>query len=179
MKLETATFAMGCFWCSEAIFRRLRGVESVVSGYSGGGIRKPSYEVVSRGTTGHAEAIQIKFDPKVISYKKLLDVFWHLHDPTTLNRQGADVGEQYRSVIFYHSQEQKDLAEKSKEEIEKKGMYKDPIVTEIMPHKAFFPAENNHQDFYEKNRLYPYCQVVIDPKIRKLFSEFKDEVGKT
>lgn len=173
-----ATLAGGCFWCTEAIFRRLRGVGEVVSGYSGGEMADPSDEAVSHGLTGHAEAVQITFDPKVISYETLLEVFFKLHDPTTLDRQGNDVGSQYRSVIFYHSAEQKRVAENVKEKIEKSGVYQDPIVTEIVPFGKFYKAEDYHQDFYEKNRLYPYCQVVIDPKITKLYENFGEIVKK-
>jgi|SRR3989344_972045 len=188
--LETATFAGGCFWCTEAVFTRVKGVTKVISGYSGGdppahsglssgsktGGENPTYQDVSSGATGHAEAIQITFDPSVITYEKLLEIFWHLHDPTTKNRQGADAGTQYRSVIFYHSPKQKMLAEKSKEEMDKKGFYSNAIVTEIIPYLAFYPAENSHQAFYEKNSSYPYCSVVIDPKIQKLLSEFGNEI---
>lgn len=176
MKFEKATLAGGCFWCTEAIFKRLAGVKNVVTGYSGGEMDEPSYESVSSGTTGHAEAVQITFDPKVISYETLLSVFFKLHDPTTLNRQGADVGEQYRSMIFYHNEEQKRVAQKLKSDISESGMYQDPIVTEIVPYKSFYKAEESHQDFYEKNRLYPYCQIVIDPKITKLYENFGEIV---
>ena len=178
MQLKKATLAGGCFWCTEAIFKRLKGVREVVAGYSGGEVSGPSYDDVSHGTTGHAESIQITFDPKVISYETLLEVFFKLHDPTTLNCQGADVGTQYRSVIFYHDQQQKKTAEKIKEEIEKSGMWPDPVVTEIVPYGRFFKAEDYHQNFYEKNRLYPYCQVVIDPKITKLYENFTKIVKK-
>jgi len=140
--MEVATLAGGCFWCTEAIFKRLKGVESVVSGYAGGDMDNPTYEPVSSGETGHAEAIQITFDPKIISYEKILDVFWHLHDPTTLNRQGADVGTQYRSMIFYHNNQQKRIAKQSKNKVEKSGMYKDPIVTQIVPFRTFYKAED-------------------------------------
>ena len=185
--LETATLAGGCFWCTEAIFKRLKGVKSVTSGYAGGnppaGGDKPSYEAVSSGTTGHAEAIQIKFDPKIISFKKLLEVFFKLYDPTTLNRQGGDVGEQYRSAIFYskkssayHDETQKKIAEEVKNQIERSRIYKNPLVTEIIPFKKFFKAEDYHQNFYENNRTHGYCQIVIDPKIKKLYKEFKNEV---
>lgn len=174
--LETVTLAGGCFWCMEAVFKRLKGVESVESGYSGGKSESPSYEQVSGGSTGHAEAIQIKFDPKIIRYEKILEVFWNLHDPTTLNRQGPDTGTQYRSVIFYHDEKQKEEALKSKKEIEESKAYKDPIVTQIVPFKNFYKAENYHQNFYENNPEYAYCQIVIDPKIKKLMREFKNEV---
>lgn len=174
MKTETATLAGGCFWCLEAVFKRLKGVQSVISGYSGGSADKAHYDNVSMGTTNHAEAVQITFDPDIVSFKTLLDVFWKLHDPTTLNRQGADVGTQYRSVIFYHDKKQQEIAESSKNEADKSGMYQDPIVTEIEPFEQFFKAEAHHQDYYEKNnRSNPYCRIVIDPKITKLSKEFK------
>ncbi len=174
--IEVATFAGGCFWCTEAIFKRLKGVISVTSGYSGGKRDNPSYEQVSTGATGHAEAIQIEFDPSIIPYTKLLEIFWHTHNPTTLNQQGADIGTQYRSVIFYHSDEQKKLAEQSKEELKKSEMYEDPIVTEIAPFTAFYKAEDYHKDYYEKNATAPYCTFVIDPKIQKLLKEFSNDV---
>ena len=172
---EVATFAGGCFWCTEAIFKRLKGVKSVASGYSGGnppaGGENPTYEQVCSGTTGHAEAIRIEFDPKIISFKKLLEVFFKLHDPTTLNRQGNDVGTQYRSVIFYHGEQQKELAEKVKLKMQK--IYKGKIVTGIVPFANFYRAENYHQNYFENNKNAPYCQVVIDPKIQKLYKDFK------
>lgn len=174
--MEIATLAGGCFWCTEAIFKRLKGVQSVVSGYSGGDVKNPTYEQVSSGTTGHTESIQITFDPKVISYEQLLEIFFKLHDPTTLNRQGADVGTQYRSAIFYHDQKQKGTAEKVKTEIEKSGMYKDPVVTKIESFKNFYKAEDYHQDFYQRNLSTSYCQIVIDPKIQKLYKDFKDQI---
>ena len=170
--METATLAGGCFWCMEAIFKRLKGVKKVVSGYTGGNMEKPSYEQVSSGSTGHAEAIQITFDPKIITYKKLLDVFWHLIDPTTLNKQGADVGEQYRSVIFYHDEKQKKEAEESKKKLEESKYYQDPIVTKIEPFTNFYPAEDYHQNYYENHADQPYCKIVIDPKIQKLMLNY-------
>ncbi len=173
---EMATLAGGCFWCTEAVFKRLKGVEKVVPGYAGGHVENPSYEEVCTGTTGHAEAIQITFDPEVISYEALLEVFWHLHDPTTLNRQGNDVGTQYRSAIFYHDEAQKEAALKSKDEAEKGRLYRNKIVTEIVPFTKFYEAEKYHWDFYDSNRYYPYCQVVIDPKIQKLYKEFGAKV---
>ncbi|MBI2327067.1 peptide-methionine (S)-S-oxide reductase MsrA [Candidatus Curtissbacteria bacterium] len=173
---ETATLAGGCFWCTEAVFKRLKGVQSVTSGYAGGQMDKPSYEAVSSGTTGHAEAIQIIFDPKIISYEKLLEVFFKLHDPTTMNRQGTDVGHQYRSAIFYQDENQRQIALSLKEKLEKSGIYQNPIVTEILPFTNFFKAEDYHQNFYDNNRSYGYCQVVIDPKIKKLMEVFKNEV---
>ncbi|MBI4080387.1 MAG: peptide-methionine (S)-S-oxide reductase MsrA [Candidatus Levybacteria bacterium] len=175
-KTEIATFGGGCFWCTEAIFKRLKGVVSVTSGYTGGKRENPSYEQVSTGATGHAEAIQITFDPNVISYEKLLDVFWNTHDPTTLNQQGADVGTQYRSVLFYHSPEQKEKALRSKEQIEKNHIYNDPIVTEIAPFAAFYTAEEHHQNYYDANPVYPYCNIVISPKIRKLLELYGSDV---
>ncbi|MEX0617201.1 MAG: peptide-methionine (S)-S-oxide reductase MsrA [Candidatus Woykebacteria bacterium] len=173
--METTTLAAGCFWCTEAIFKRLKGVESVVSGYSGGDMENPSYHRVSEGTTGHAEAIQIKFDPKIISYEKLLEVFFKLHDPTSKNQQGADIGTQYRSMVFYHDEGQRKVAEKVKEDLNSKA-YQGKIVTEIAPFKNFFPAEGYHQEYYEKNRTAGYCTVVIDPKITKLYKEFGEDV---
>lgn len=171
-KLETATLAGGCFWCTEAIFKRIRGVKSVVSGYAGGEMDNPAYDDVTTGTTGHAETIQITFDPKTISYEKLLEVFFKLHDPTTLNHQGADLGTQYRSSIFYHDDKQKETAQKVRVEIEKSGIYKDKILTEIVPYENFYKAEDDHQNFYDKNPAYSYCQIVIDPKIQKLYKLF-------
>ncbi len=173
---ELATFASGCFWCTEAIFKRLKGIISVTSGYAGGNSKDPSYEQVSTGATGHAESLQIKFDPSIIPYHHLLDIFWHTHNPTTLNQQGADRGTQYRSIIFYHSDEQKKIAENSKEELEKSGTYKDPIVTEIVPFTNFYPAEDYHKDYYDTNKSAPYCTFVIDPKIQKLLKEFGNDV---
>jgi len=176
-KLETATLAGGCFWCTEAIFKRLKGVEKVTSGYSGGEIENPTYEQVSSSRTGYAESIQIEFDPKVVPYEKLLEVFWATHDPTTPNRQGSDIGTHYRSVIFYHSEEQKRKAAASKGKQEKLGRFGDKIVTEIVPFSSFYPAESYHQNYYEANRhSNPYCTIVIDPKIRKLMREFGDSV---
>jgi len=173
---ETATLAGGCFWCTEAIFKRLKGVIRVTPGYTGGKFENPTYNQVASQTTGHAEAIQIIFDPKVISYEKLLEVFWHLHDPTTKNRQGADVGIAYRSAIFYHNVNQKQIAEASKKRLEKSNFYQSPVITEIVPFTKFYEAEESHQNFYEKNSYSPYCQIVIDPKIRKLLTEFKSDI---
>jgi peptide-methionine (S)-S-oxide reductase len=175
-KLEIATLANGCFWCTEAIFARLKGVKSVLPGYSGGKVENPSYDQVCTGITGHAEAAQIEFDPMVISYEKLLEVFWHTHDPTTLNRQGNDVGTQYRSAIFYHNNNQREIAEKSKREIEDKGIFKDPIVTEITPFKKFYVAEDYHKKYYEEHQDAPYCRFVIDPKIQKLLKQYRNEL---
>lgn len=175
--METATFAGGCFWCTEAVFKRLKGVEEVVSGYSGGRVDDPTYEEVSSGDSGHAETIQVRFDPSIISYAQLVEIFFKLHDPTTLNRQGQDSGEQYRSVIFYHSEKQKETAQKVMEKFEKEKIYSDPIVTEINPFTKFFKAEDYHQDYYQQNRnTNSYCRIVIDPKIQKLYRDFKDQV---
>lgn len=161
-----ATFGGGCFWCVEAVFERLRGVESVVSGYAGGKIENPSYDAICRGDTGHAEVVQVTFDPDTISYEQLLEVFWEAHDPTTLNRQGADTGTQYRSVIFYHDEAQKQVAEQSSKDAAKK--FNSPIVTEISPLPVFYEAERYHQDYFANNPHQPYCAVVISPKLRKL-----------
>lgn len=163
---DTATFGAGCFWCVEAVFERLDGVQSVTAGYAGGDVPNPSYEAVCTGTTGHAEVAQVTFDPAKISFADLLEVFWQAHDPTTLNRQGADVGTQYRSAIFYNSEQQRETAEKSKAAAQK--YFDDPIVTEITPLEKFWVAENYHQDYYNNNRNAPYCQVVIRPKLKKL-----------
>ena len=175
-KSEIATFANGCFWCTEAIFKRLKGVISVKPGYSGGTTENPSYEEVCEGTTGHAEAIQIEFDPNIISFEKILDVFWHTHDPTTLNRQGNDIGTQYRSVIFYRDEKQREQALKSKENLEKEGVYKDSIVTQIVPSTKFYEAENYHKDYFDKNKNYPYCRFVINPKVQKLMEKYENDV---
>lgn len=175
---QKATFGSGCFWCTEAIFENLKGVHSIVSGYSGGHVPNPTYEEVCTGTTGHAEVTQITYDPKVISYDELLEVFWKTHDPTTLNRQGNDVGTQYRSVIFYHNIEQKNLAVKYKAELDKSGAWDKPIVTEISPFTNFFPAENYHQDYYKNNPNQGYCAFVIAPKLEKFKKVFKDKLKK-
>ncbi len=174
--LQTATLANGCFWCSEAIFKRLEGVKSVLPGYSGGIVENPSYEQVCMGNTGHAESIQIEFDPEIISYEKILDVFWHTHDPTTLNRQGNDIGTQYRSAIFYHDEKQKEIAEKSKSDLENSGIYNDKIVTEIAPFKKFYVAEQYHKNYYESHRNAPYCSFVIDPKVHKLIQKYGSDL---
>ncbi len=172
--METATLAGGCFWCTEAIFKRLKGVDSVVPGYSGGVMENPTYEEVCSGKTGHAEAIQIRFDPNVLSFKDLLYVFFKLHDPTTPNQQGNDIGTQYRSAIFYHDEIQKEIALKVKDELTKN--YKDKIVTEITPFKKFYEAEGYHKNYYERNTDAPYCKFVIDPKIQKLYRDFKEKL---
>ena len=173
---ETATFGGGCFWCTEAIFKSLKGVELVESGYSGGKTKNPTYKEVCTGETGHAEVIQITFNPKVISFRELLEVFWETHDPTTLNRQGADVGTQYRSAVFYHSPEQKETAEKYKAELNKEKVFNAPIVTEITAFDKFYKAENYHQDYFANNRSQGYCQFVIVPKIEKFRKIFKDKL---
>lgn len=167
---QKATFASGCFWCYEPIFEMLKGVVDVTVGYSGGHQDSPSYEEVSRESTGHAESYQIEFDPEIISYEQLLDIFFFIHNPTTVNRQGPDYGSQYRSVIFYHDDNQKQQAEKSKEKHQ--SDFDDPIVTEIVKFEEFFLAEDYHQDFFDKNLNYPYCTVNIGPKIKKLKKEF-------
>lgn len=174
--MEVATFAGGCFWCTEAIFKRLMGVTSVVPGYSGGTVENPSYHAVSSGKTGHAEAIQIEFDPTIIPYEKLLDIFWHTHNPTTINQQGNDIGSQYRSAIFYHTTAQKEIAEKSKQDLEKSAVYPQPIVTEIIPFTHFYLAENYHKNYYDTNQDAPYCTFVIDPKIQKLLKYYSKDV---
>ncbi len=157
---------MGCFWCTEAIYQQLKGIQKVTSGYAGGTQEKPTYEQVCTGETGHAEVTQVEFNPEEISLENILYVFWRMHDPTTKNRQGADIGNQYRSIILYSSDEQKKIAEKSKKEAQ--ALYSDPIVTEIKPLRTFYPAEKYHQNYYNDNRDYPYCRYVIDPKISKL-----------
>jgi peptide-methionine (S)-S-oxide reductase len=171
-KQEKATLGAGCFWCVEAVYQQLKGVKSVTSGYSGGHVKNPSYREVTTGKTGHAEAVQITYDPGQISFSELLEVFWKTHDPTTLNRQGPDIGTQYRSVIFYHNEDQKRIAEESKEKMDQKGYYKKPIVTEVVPFKNFYVAEDYHQDFYKNNPGQPYCKAWIDPKMEKLQDQF-------
>ena len=173
---ETATFAIGCFWCSEAVFKRLKGIKSVLPGYSGGQVKNPSYEQVCSGRTGHAESIQIEFDPKVISFEKILDIFWRTHDPTTLNRQGNDVGTQYRSAIFYHDLKQKEIAEESRRDLENEGVYKNPIVTEITPFNSFYVAEDYHKNYYDEHRDAPYCSYIINPKVHKLLLNYENDV---
>jgi peptide-methionine (S)-S-oxide reductase len=170
--LEKATFGAGCFWCVEAIYERLEGVYNVESGYSGGHVTNPSYNQVVTGRTGHAEVIRFDFDPTVISFEQLLEVFWHTHDPTTLNRQGNDVGPQYRSAIFYHNEAQKEIALKSKSKTDASGLWSNPIVTEISPLINYYVAEDYHQDYFENNPNAGYCSVVIAPKVRKFMREF-------
>jgi len=174
--MEIATFGSGCFWCSDAIFKQLNGVESVVSGYSGGKTKNPSYNDVCSGETGHAEVIQITFNPGIIAYKDLLEVFWQTHDPTSLNRQGADVGTQYRSVIFFHNQQQKELAEDYKKKLEEVKIFNKPIVTEISPLINFYPAEKYHQDYYNNNKFQPYCSFTITPKLDKFKKVFREKI---
>ncbi len=176
MKLETVTFGAGCFWCVEAVFLQLEGVHKAISGYTGGTVENPDYRSICTGTTRHAEVVQIEFDPGVISFKDLLDVFWHTHDPTTLNRQGNDTGTQYRSAIFYHSDSQRNIAEISKAETDKSNLWNDPIVTEITPIDVFYPAEDYHQNYFELNPAQPYCQFVIHPKMKKFTKDFKDKL---
>jgi len=175
---DTVTFGAGCFWCIEAIFQQLKGVKTVVSGYSGGQREHPSYEQVCSGATGHAEVIQVTYDPAVISFVELMEVFWGVHDPTTLNRQGADIGTQYRSVIFYHNQEQQKLAEEYKDKLNKSGAFPNPVVTEISPMKAFYKAENYHQNYFNENGNQPYCSIVIRPKLEKFQKVFGDKMKK-
>lgn len=170
------TLASGCFWCTEAIFKRLKGVQSVKSGYAASRVPHPSYKQVCNGTTGAAEAIQVTYDPSVVSYSALLQVFWATHDPTTLNRQGNDVGTQYRSAIFYHNEEQKRLAQASKEALAASGTHTHPVITEISPFSNFYPAEEYHDDFYDNNRFQPYCMLVIDPKVKKLLKTHQSEL---
>ncbi len=174
---EVATFANGCFWCTEAIFEQLEGVISATSGYSGGQSENPDYKSVCSGETGHAECLQITYDPNKISFDELLAVFWETHDPTTLNRQGADVGTQYRSAVFYHTDEQKEKAEKYKAELNKSGAFNKPIVTEVSPFTKFYPAENYHQQYFENNEgSNPYCSIVIRPKVEKFRKVFKGKL---
>jgi len=176
--LDTAVVGGGCYWCTEAQYQLLDGVISVTSGFSGGTVKNPSYKEVCTGTTGHAEVTQIVFDPKKVSYLDLLKVFFKTHDPTTLNRQGNDSGTQYRSVIFYHNEEQKKIAEDLKAELDKSGSWDKPIVTEITPFKIFYPAEDYHQNYYNQNSSQPYCQYVIQPKLEKFEKVFKDKLKK-
>jgi peptide-methionine (S)-S-oxide reductase len=174
--LELATLAGGCFWCTEAVFQRLKGVEKVLSGFTGGNIKNPAYREIITGRTGHAEAIQIRFNPTIISFQELLYVFFATHDPTTLNRQQNDVGTQYRSAVFYHSEKQKEIAEEVIQELEEKEIFQNKIVTEISAVKDFYIAEKEHQDFYNQHRQQPYCQFIIDPKIKKLTEVFADKL---
>lgn len=174
--LELATFGAGCFWCVEAIFQRVEGVDTVVSGYAGGSVKNPSYKEVCQGTTGHAEVCQLSYDPAVVSYDELLEIFWKTHDPTTLNRQGNDVGTQYRSAIFYHNEHQKELAGAYKKKLNESKAFPNPIVTEIVPFEVMYPAENYHQNYFNENGSQPYCSFVIKPKVDKLEKVFKDKL---
>jgi peptide-methionine (S)-S-oxide reductase len=175
---DTTTFATGCFWCTEAIFQELKGILSVTSGYMGGHVENPGYEEVCSGTTGHAECLQLVYDPAIISFDELLKVFFESHDPTQLNRQGNDIGTQYRSAIFYHTGEQKQKAEHYKAELDKAGAYPNPIVTEITPAGTFYPAEDYHQNYYNSHASQPYCYVVIRPKVEKFEKAFKNKLKK-
>jgi len=176
--MEIATLAGGCFWCIETLFKELKGVDRVVSGYTGGTKENPTYDDLHWYNTGHVEAIQITFDPSIISYEQILDVFWHSHNPTTKDRQGADVGNEYASVIFYHTQEQKQIAIESKKALDNSGVYESPAVTEIVAYTKFYPAEDHHQDFYAKNGGQPYCLYVIDPKLSKFRERYKNLLKK-
>ena len=174
--MEIATFGNGCFWCTEAVFQQLEGVQKVESGYSGCHVKNPTYKQVSSGNSGHAEVLRILYDPKKITYDELLEVFWGTHDPTTLNRQGNDVGTQYRSVIYYHNDQQKQLAEKYKKELDASGAFNKPIVTAIQPAVTYYAAEDYHQNYYKENGEEPYCRMVIQPKIEKFQKVFKDKL---
>lgn len=176
--MDTATFGTGCFWCTEAVFEQLEGVIKVISGYSGGTIPNPTYAEVCTGTTGHAECCQVIFDPQKIDFDELLEVFWQTHDPTTLNRQGNDIGTQYRSVVFYHTQKQKDTTEAYITELNKQHAYDNPIVTTVEPFTVFYTAENYHQEYYRNNNNVPYCRLVIRPKLDKFEKVFKDKIRK-
>ena len=173
-RTETATLGGGCFWCLEAIYQNVNGVSLVVSGYAGGSVDNPSYQAVCSGTTGHAEVMQITFDPDVISYGNILYIFWRMHDPTTPNRQGADVGTQYRSIIFYHDETQQEIAEHSRKQADASDLWDNAIVTEVVPLTRFYPAEDYHQNYYRNNPRQPYCTMVIDPKVDKFKKSFQD-----
>ncbi len=175
-KISLATFGGGCFWCTEAFFRRLKGVHAVTPGYSGGWVKNPTYSAVCSGQTGHAEVIQIEYDPQLISYKTLLEVFFNSHDPTTVNRQGADVGPQYRSVIFYHDESQKVTAEKYIRQLNQKRVFDHQIVTELKPYQIFYQAEDYHQNYFDKNPDVPYCQLIIAPKLAKFQKRFESKL---
>jgi peptide-methionine (S)-S-oxide reductase len=175
---ETATLGGGCFWCLEAVYDDLRGVESVVSGYAGGDVPNPSYEAVCNGTTGHAEVVQITFDPAEVSFRELLDVFFTIHDPTTLNRQGYDEGTQYRSVVFYHDDEQKQVAGQAIRDLEAQAVWENPVVTQVVPLTEFYPAENYHQEYFARNPRAGYCQVVIAPKVSKFRKQYLSRLKK-
>ena len=174
--MAVATFGSGCFWCTEAVFQRLKSVDKVVSGYAGGHVENPTYRQVCGGDTGHAEVIQVHYDPSQVSFEQLLEIFWKTHDPTTLNRQGNDFGPQYRSVIFYHDEEQKRLAETYKKKLDEAKVWDDPIVTEITSFTNFYPAEDYHQNYYNQNSSQAYCAYTIRPKIEKLQTVFKEHL---
>ena len=174
--MAEATFGNGCFWCTEAVFQQLKGVSGVAPGYSGGNTDNPTYKEVCTGNTGHAEVIQITYDPQQVSFEKLLEVFWKSHDPTTLNRQGNDIGTQYRSVIFYHDDDQKQLAEKYKAKLDDAGIFSGPIVTEITPFEKFYVAEDYHKNYYNQNGAQPYCQAIIRPKVEKIRQLFAEDL---
>ena len=176
--MEKATLGAGCFWCVEAVFQQIEGVQQVVPGYTGGKVKDPTYREVCGGRTGHAEVAQVSYDPGIVTFKELLEVFWSSHDPTTLNRQGADVGTQYRSAIFYHNEDQKQIAGHYKAELDASGVFDDPIVTEIVPLPAFYPAEDYHQDYYNNNGDQPYCQFVVKPKVEKVKRVFANKLKK-
>ncbi len=176
--LMTATFAGGCFWCLEAVFDQVKGVQSVESGYAGGQTKNPSYREVCNGNTGHAEVIQIHYDGNIISYQDLLNVFFGIHDPTTMNRQGADVGTQYRSAIFYHNEDQKEVAEKFIKDLEMEKVFDKSIVTQVVPLDKFYMAEDYHQEYFAKNPYQPYCQAVVSPKVSKFRKHFLDLLKK-
>ena len=177
-KLETATLANGCFWCTEAIFQRLEGIESVKSGYSGGNIKNPAYREVTTGRTGHAEAIQLKFNPSIISFQEILDVFFSTHNPTTLNKQGYDRGTQYRSAIFYHSEEQKNVSKEFIKNLNEAKVFESPIVTQVTKFDAFYKAEDYHQNYYNLNKTQGYCTAVINPKLEKFIKKYKNKLKK-
>ena len=178
VKMDTATFGTGCFWCTEAIFQEVEGVSKVTSGYSGGKADNPTYKQVCSGTTGHAECLNVVYDPAKITFDELLEIFWQVHDPTTLNRQGNDIGTQYRSVVFYHNEEQKNKVEKYKAELNKSGAWDNPIVTTLEPFVKFYPAEDYHQNYYNDNTGQGYCQFVIRPKVEKFQKVFKSKLKK-
>jgi peptide-methionine (S)-S-oxide reductase len=175
-KLEIATFGGGCFWCTEAIYERVIGVQKVESGYSGGDVANPDYKLVCSGTTGHAEVVQVTFDPEKVTFLELLEIFFKTHDPTTLNRQGADVGTQYRSIVLYHNEQQKGTAQQVIQLLNSEHIWKDPIVTQVEPFKVFYPAEDYHQEYYENNPNQGYCRVVITPKVEKFEKIFKEKL---
>lgn len=176
VKMDTATFGTGCFWCTEAIFQQVEGVSKVISGYSGGKVDNPTYKQVCTGTTGHAECLNIVYDPSKITFDELLEIFWQVHDPTTLNRQGNDAGTQYRSVVFYHNDEQKAKVEKYKAELNKSGSWDNPVVTTLEPFVTFYPADDYHQNYYNDNTSQGYCQFVIKPKVEKFQKVFKSKL---